>query len=188
MTNQEILFQLSLPFIWALNGLLAVLYLLLEHITAVALIPGLGWLCLRSPKPQQRWMFGAALLALAAAIFAPAVVGLWLLLMVYASIVSVKAEKFNPPALHWRVISGLAAYALIGLGFTLYQNLSPALLDPYATFAQGKGYFDIILSIAVFLGPLSFIGLLVQALFAHPPLEGTPESVIASVRTRGLDR
>ena len=176
---------LILPFIWLLNGLLTVAYLTIENILGVALIPGLFWLLKLTPVIQRNWMWAAALLAILAGLCGPAAVGSWLVLMAYGAILAVKLEKFNPEALSWRVISGLAAYALTGLGFSLYQSLAPSLLDPYGTFAQSKGYLDILISIAVFLGPLGFVGLLVQSLFAHPPLEGTPESIVYTVRTRG---
>jgi len=176
---------LLLPFIWVLNGLLVIVYLAVEHIVVITLIPGFVWLWKLTPKPQRGWMFAAAALAVTAAVTAPPVVALWLILMVYGSILAIKLEKFNPESLPWRVISGIAAYALIGIGFSIYTNLAPSLLDPYGTFAQGKGYLDIIISLAVFLGPLGFVGLLVQSLFAHPPIEGTPDEIVTVVRTRG---
>ncbi len=179
--------QLLLPFIWVLNGFLLLLYLAAENIITLALLPGMFILWRDAPAAQRPWMGSAAVLSLAASLFSPVVVGLWLILMAYGSILAVRLEKFNPEALSWRVISGIAAYALIGLGFDLYQALSPALVDPYGTFAQGKGYLDVIISLAVFLGPLGFIGLLVQALFAHPPMTGTPEEIIYTVRTRGSE-
>lgn len=176
---------LTLPFIWLLNGMLAVVYLTIENIVVVALIPGLIGLLKLTPKAQQRWMLITGLLAVVAGIFAPAVVGIWLLLMTFGSLLAIKLEKFNTASLSWRVISGISAYALIGAGFTLYQSTSATLIDPYGTFAQGKGYLDILISLAVFLGPLGFVGLLVQSLFAHPPLEGTPEEIVYNVRSRG---
>ena len=177
--------QLALPLIWLLNGLLAILYLTFEHIVVVALIPGLVWLVTLVPAVQRTWILATTLLAIVAGLLAPSVVGIWLLLMTCGSILALKLEKFNTESLSWRIISGLAAYALIGLGFSLYQGLAPSLLDPYGAFAQGKSYLDILISIAVFLGPLGFVGLLVQALFAHPPLEGTPEDIVYNIRTRG---
>ncbi len=176
-----------LPFLWVLNGFLILLYLAAEHFLAILLAPGLYLLWKNAPTAQRSWMGGTAVLSLAASLLAPPVVGIWLSLMSYGAILALRLEKFNPEALSWRVVSGIAAYALIGIGFSMYQGLSPALLDPYGTFAQGKGYLDVIVSLAVFLGPLGFVGLLVQALFAHPPLEGTPEDIIYSVRTRGSE-
>ena len=175
--------DLLLPFIWTLNGFLAVLYLLWEHMLAVLLLPSFGYLLLHTPKTQRNWMSIAAGLAVLAAAFAPPLIGIWLLLMALGSIIALRLEKFNPENLHWRVISGIASYALVGLGFLLYHDLSPVITDP--TFVQGKGYLDILIGIAVYLGPLGFLGLLVQAIFAHPPLKGSPEDIIYNVRTRG---
>ena len=176
---------LLLPFIWLLNGFLTIVYLTVENAVVVILIPGLIWLLKLTPKAQQKWILITSLLAVIAGLFAPPVVGIWLMMMAYGSVLAIKLEKFNAESLSWRVISGISAYALIGVGFTLYTTMSSILIDPYGTFAQGKGYLDIIISLAVFLGPLSFVGLLVQSLFAHPPLEGTPEDIVYNVRTRG---
>lgn len=173
-----------LPFLWVLNGFLAVLYLLADHALVVLLLPLLGWLALTTLKAQQPWTLAAGGLALAAAVFAPSVVAMFLLLMAGGSVALVRVEKFNPLALRWRITGGLALYALIGLGAALYETLAPLLTDP--TLAQGQNYLNVLVSLALWLYPLGFLGMLAQALWVHPPLEGgTPEDILVRTRTRG---
>lgn len=174
-----------LPFIWALNGLLAVIYLIAEHLIGVSLIYPLTWLIIHTPKSQQGWMLAVAGMGLFCAIFSPIVVGIWLLLMALGSMVALHLEKFNPDNLRWRVVSGIGLYSLMGAGLVIYQHISPFLAGQNEVFAQGQGYLDILISIAIYIGPLGFLGLLAQAVFAHPPLEGTPDEIIYNVRTRG---
>ena len=84
------------------------------------------------------------------------------------------------------MIRGLALYALAGLGFTLYRDLGlgeSVLADPMM--AQGANYLNAIIGIAMYVIPLGFLGMLAQAIWAHPPTPGTPSDLITKVRTRG---
>jgi len=60
---------LLLPFIWLLNGILALAYLTVEHITVVLLAFPLYWLISTTEKAQRPWMMGAGAMALAGAMF-----------------------------------------------------------------------------------------------------------------------
>ena len=179
---------ITLPFICVLNGLLTITYLLFEHFLAVLLLGPLVWLSISTEKSRRPWMIGASALALGCSIFAPAVIGIWLNVMAIGSIVALRLEKFNPALLRWRIAGGLAAYGLVGIGFLAYTSLSPMLADSGGIFSQGQGYLDVIISIAVYVFPLGFIGILVQSIWAHPPVDGgTPEQIIYRVRTRGQE-
>lgn len=177
---------LLLPFLWVLNGLLAVLYLLVDHALAVLLLPLVAWLTATAPKVQQQPTLLASLLALAAALLATPVVGVFLILMTGLGLAAIHSEKFNVTTRRWSTAGGLALYALIGLGAWGYATLAPYLTD--ATLAQGQNYLSTIISLALWLFPLGFLGLLAQALWVHPPLEGTPEDLIVRTRTRGHSR
>ncbi len=175
--------SLLLPLYWLLNGFLAFLYLLGEHLLAVLLLPLLGWLTSTTEKAQQSWMLAASGLALAAALFAPTVVPIFLLLMTGGSLVIIKLEKFNPALMRWRATGGIALYALTGLGITLYQALAPLLTDP--ALAQGQNYLNVIIGLAIYLLPLGFLGMLAQAIWVHPPMSARPGEIITNIRTRG---
>jgi len=179
---------ISLPFIWVLNGILAMLYLLFEHLLAVLLLGPLVWLSITTERSRQPWMIGASALGLGCSIFAPPVIGIWLNVMAIGSLIALRLEKFNPALLRWRIAGGLAAYGLVGIGFLAYSNIVPLLAKTEGFFAQGQGYLDVIIGIAVYVFPLGFIGILVQSIWAHPPVEGgTPEQIIYRVRTRGQE-
>ena len=175
---------LSLPFIWLLNGILVLTYLTVEHLSVVLLAFPLYWLIATTEKSQRPWMLGAGALALAGAMFGTPAVGIWLLLMTAASVLTIRLEKFNPATLRWRVAGGMAAYALIGLGAAIYKLMAPTLMSD-SFLAQGQVYLSTIVGVATLIAPVGFLGMLVQAIWAHPPLEGSPEEMYSQIRTRG---
>jgi len=176
--------KLLLPFIWMLNGILALAYLTVEHITVVLLAFPLFWLISTTEKAQRPWMMGAGAMALTGAMFGSLAVGLWLLIMATASVLTIRLEKFNPDTLRWRVAGGIAAYALIGLGAAIYKLLAPSMMSD-SFFAQGQVYLSTIVGVATIIAPVGFLGMLVQAIWAHPPLEQSPEEMFTQIRTRG---
>ena len=175
---------LALPFIWLLNGILTLAFLALEHITVMLLAFPLYWLISTTEKAQRPWMMGAGAIALAGAMFGSLAVGIWLLGMASASVLTIRLEKFNPHTLRWRVAGGIAAYALIGLGAAVYKLLAPSMMSDNF-FAQGQVYLSTIVGVATIIAPVGFLGMLVQAVWAHPPLDGTPEEMYSQIRTRG---
>ena len=174
-----------LPLLWVLNGLLAALYLLAENILALLLIPPLAWLLATSPAEQRPWVLAAAGLALLSAALAPQPAPALALLMAVAGVLGVLLERFNPAALRWRAMGGIALYALMGLGLAGYQLLAPSLGSNDPLLAQGQRYLGVIAGIAMYLFPVGFLAILAQAVWVHPPLAQSPERLIHAVRSRG---
>jgi hypothetical protein len=170
---------------WVLNGGLVIAYVITEYLIALLLIPGLTWLTADMEEERRGWMGAASLLSISSALFAPLVVGVWLNLMAYGSLLAIRIEKFNRSQLRWRVVSGQSAYALIGLGFFAYEGLAPLITSDSALFAQGQGYLNVIINLAVWIMPLGYVGLLVQSVWVHPPEAQTPEETLTHLRTRG---
>ena len=174
-----------LPFLWTLNGFLTLVYLTLEHLAVVLLALPLFRLISTTENSQRPWMLASAALALAASMFGTLAVGIWMLLMAAASLLAIRLEKFNPQTLRWRVAGGLAGYALIGLGAAIYKLLIPLMMAGDSFFAQGQVYLSTIVGVATIIGPVGFLGMLLQAVWAHPPLEQSPEEIYSQIRTRG---
>ena len=199
---------------WELNGLLALLYTAWEHfaalVTAGAFAAMLWWTPpgRRSNRPgreaftgQRPWVLGIGVLALLAALLAPAPAPVLLAAMTLAGSVAVAFDRFNPDALRWRVAGGLALYALAGLAYVGYGSYLSAL-DAAAwaealggqgeaalTLAQGRAFVDTLATWGLWLIlPLAYFSLLAQGILVHPPLPATPEQVINAVRTRGQSR
>lgn len=199
---------------WELNGLLALLYTAWEHIvalvTAGAFASLLWWTPpeRRSVQPgreaftgQRPWLLAIGILALLAALFAPAPAPVLLAVMAVAGSVAVAFDRFNPDALRWRVAGGLALYALASLAYLGYGSYLVSL-DAAAwaeaiggqgeaalTLAQGRAFVDTLATWGLWLIlPLAYFSLLAQGLLVHPPLPATPEQVIQAVRTRGQSR
>lgn len=170
-----------LPFLWVLNGGLALIYLAIAHWYVLLSLPPLVWLVL-TERPERRSRVAAAtVMAVLAAGVAPPPVPHAVLLMSWAAIGAVRLERHDPLALRWNIAQGLALYGLIGLGYLTWRSLGPQAPDP-AT-AQGLAYLNAIIVIAMYTYPLGFLAMLAQAAWVHPPME-RPEDLVTTIRTR----
>ena len=169
---------------YLLNGFLALLWLLVDHILQVALVAPLVWLSYTSPDEQRPWSLASSLFAILAGAMAPAPVPLLLLVMAIAGLLATRLEQFNSVAARWNTVRGLALYSLAGLGFTIYQDLSH-LSAGSPVLAQGQVYLSTIAAFAMYLIPLGYLALLAQTLWAHPPVPGKPADLIHTIRSRG---
>jgi hypothetical protein len=173
-----------LPFLWLANGVLALVWLALDHLWVVLLVPALGYAVLQAPENQRTWTLGVAALSLAAGAVAPFPVALLLLVITLAGLLAARVEKVNPQNTHWTLVRGLGLYSLIGLGYTAYHAwLLPAMTDP--ALQQGQAYLSAIAGVALYLFPLGVLALLAQGLFVHPPVQGEADELIYRFRSRG---
>lgn len=196
--------------IWELNGLLAILYVLWEHgaaLIAVAACTALLWWTppgrqsAGRPEPfsgQRPWLIGLGALVALAAFLAPAPVPVLLMVMAVAGALAVRGDRFNPDALRWRVMGGLALYAGAALAYLGYHSYL-AGLDALAwaealggrgeasqVLAQGRAFVDTLATWGLWLIlPLGYFSLLAQGVLVHPPLPASPQEIITTVRTRG---
>jgi hypothetical protein len=169
---------------YLLNGFLALLWLLLDHILLVLLIAPLAWLSFTAPGEQRPWILASSGLALLASAVTPAPVPLLMLVMAVAGGLASYLERFNASAVHWNTLRGLALYSLAGLGFTAFQDLM-SRTESSLLLQQGQAYLSAIAAFAMYLIPLGFLALLAQTLLAHPPVSGSPAELIHTIRSRG---
>jgi hypothetical protein len=172
--------------IWTINGVLAIAYYAVDHLLAIALAVAVTFFVACTPREQKVWAAGSSALAVAASLFSPAPVPLFLLVMSLAGWAGQWLEQYNKPAQRWNTIRGQALYALAGLGFAAYSGFdlgNAVASDPMM--AQGASYLNAIIGIAMYVIPLGFLAMLAQSIWAHPPAPGTPEQLITKVRTRG---
>jgi len=169
---------------YLLNGFLALLWLLVDHLLLALLIAPLAWLSYTAPDEQRPWALAASGLATLASAAAPSPVPLFLLVMAAAGLLANHLEQFNAAAARWNTVRGLALYGLAGLAFTLYQGLSLQSTDS-SLLMQGQVYLSAIAAFAMYLIPLGFLALLAQTLWAHPPVPGKPGAMIHAIRSRG---
>lgn len=173
-----------LPFLWLVNGLLALLWLLVDNFWLLSLIPAQGFLVWTAPKDQQRWSLEVALLALLAAGLSPFPVALFLLVMTLAGLLARRLERLNPQNTHWNTVRALALYALLGLAYSVYRFfILPSVTDPAVL--QAEGYLSAISSIALYLLPVGFLALLAQSIFVHPPIPAQADDLLFRFRSRG---
>jgi hypothetical protein len=166
------------------NGLLALLWLLVDHLLLVLLVAPLAWLSSSAPDEQRYWTIATGGLAILASVVAPAPVPLLMLVMALAGWLATRLEQFNHAAARWNTLRGLALYSLAGLGFTAFQELAANSISS-PLLQQGQVYLTAIASFAMYLIPLGFLALLAQTLFAHPPVSGKPGELIHTIRSRG---
>ena len=168
---------------YLLNGFLALLWLLVDHILLVLLIAPLGWLAYSSPSEQRAWSLASGTLAILASAGAPSPVPLLMFVMAAAGLLATRLDQFNTSAARWNTLRSLALYSLVGLGYSAYQALleRSALAQP----PQGQVFLSTIASFALYLIPLGYLALLAQSLWAHPPAPGKPGDLIHTIRSRG---
>lgn len=174
---------------WLLNGLLVVVYFILDHLAVALLIPVLVWLGLTAPREQRTWFVVAASGALLTAVIAPTPVPVLMLVLAAGGALAALAERFNPAAIRWLVTRGLALYALIGLAFVVYQTwMRGQAVGGESLFERGQAYIDVIAGIAVYAFPLGVLAWLAQTIFAHPPAPGRPADMLYTIRNRGKEK
>lgn len=177
--NAIILFGL-----WVLNGLLAILWLLVDNLVVLGCVPLLGWLVVTAPREQRYYAIAAAGLSLAGAAVTPLPAAPLTLAMAMVGTAGYYLERFNKPASLWTMIRGLSLYGLVCIGYAIYRAyLLPSASDPMLT--QGMTYLTIIISIALYILPVGYLVLVAQSLFAHPPLQETADGMIYRYRSRG---
>jgi hypothetical protein len=107
-----------------------------------------------------------------------------MLVMASAGLLATRLEQFNSAAARWNTVRGLALYSLVGLGFTVYQDLVAHSTES-SLLMQGQVYLSTIAAFAMYLIPLGYLALLAQTLWAHPPVPGKPADLIHTIRSRG---
>jgi hypothetical protein len=177
-----------LPLTWLLNGLLVVVYFIVDHLAVALLIPVLAWLGVTAPREQQKWFAVAASGALVTAVLTPSPVPILMLILATGGALAAIAERFNPAAIRWLVTRGLALYSLIGVAFLAYQTwMRGQAVGGEGLFERGQAYIDVIAGIAVYAFPLGVLAWMAQAIFAHPPALGRPADMLYTIRSRGKD-
>ena len=172
--------------VWTINGFLVITYYAADHIQTVLLAISTLLFAAYTAREQRGWAVWAGGLAILASLFAPAPVPLFLLLMSLAGWAGQWLEQYNKPANHWNTIRGQALYTTAGLGFALYRHFglgSSIASDPMMS--QGAGYLNALIGISMYVIPLGWLAMLTQSIWAHPPAQGTPDSLITNIRTRG---
>ena len=169
---------------YLLNGFLALLWLLVDHILLVLLIAPLVWLSCTSPNEQRPWSLASSGLAILASAVTPAPVPLLMLVMATSGLLATRLDQFNATASRWNTVRSLALYSLVGLGFTVYQDLAQVSTGS-PLLAQGQVYLSTLAAFAMYLIPLGYLAILVQTLWAHPPVPGKPTDLIHTIRSRG---
>ena len=194
---KDIIDTLVLVLIWIANGGLVVIFWLIDHALLLAAIPAFYLLAVQARREQHLYALAAGGLSLLASLLVPPPIPLITLVMAWAGAAAIKVDRFNPDSLRWRVVGGLALYAVAALGWTAYSayvaNLSAeqwgalfAADEAAATIAQGRSFLSTISVWGLWIiVPMGYFSLLLQGVFVHAPLAASPERIIQTVRARG---
>jgi len=174
-----------LPFLWLLNGLLFLFWLLVENTPVLLLLTGLIWLTATDTPAQRGWTGAAGALILLGAVLAPAPTSLLAAAMAGVGIAAVRLERFNASEIRWTVTRGLAIYGLMGLAYAAYRHLLIPFMAADPSLAQGQNYLGILTTIGLYVIPVGFLVLIVQRIWAHPPLGSSTDEMLYLYRARG---
>ncbi|WP_322806314.1 hypothetical protein, partial [Thermanaerothrix sp.] len=154
-----------------LNGFLAVVYVAVEHLAVVALVPLLALLygqmgALASAQAQRlrAVLVGAGVLALMAALLAPQPVPYLTAALAGGGVVAVRLERYRPDETAWEVIQNLILYALVGLGARVLTWVLEHQAD--GLFAGGVNYLAVLVGFALWGMPVAQGALLLKNLLA----------------------
>ena len=185
----------NLYLVWIANGFLTIIFILVDNLRVLLLIPPLAWMYISVPglvgqmylNVLRPGVLVASLFALFAGIVAPDPVAIMLLIMIVASCVAAYVEKFRPDECIWTFVQGVIVYSLVGVGlaaFQYYLKVTPTA-DQSNLMTSGRTYIGIIAAVALWATPIGYLALLVKGLLVHAPFPGnSPENVIDAVRGR----
>ena len=189
--------SIELFFVWSVNGALVAAFWLADHALPIATLPALTILLSHAPREQRSAGLAATLIGLIACLLVPQPIPVVILAMGWVGVAAVELDKFNPDTLRWRVIGGIAIYAIASIAWTVYtayvSTISPqdwsgmiATGEAASTIAQGKSFLQTISIWGLWIiVPLGFFTLLLKGFFVHPPVIAAPANMIHTVRTQG---
>lgn len=176
---------LLLPFIWLLNGILAILYAILGHGMTIMMLVPMAYLFVRLPAlagpgavAMRPWLLGACVLSVLVSLIAPAPAPVMLVLMYVISSLAARTEKYRPDETTWTVIQGVMLYCLIGLGAAFYNWYAQTLVNPPP--------IGNLVALALWGYPIGFVAFLAKSLLAHAPTPGGGPQNIYDM-ARGID-
>jgi len=181
---------LLLPFVWELNGLLALIWLALDNLALVLLIPLLVWLYRlggdrlqeAQARRMQQVLLPAGGLALAAVLFAPGPAPYLMAGLAGVGCFVVRVDNYRPDESAWETIQNLLLYALVGLGARVLLWAMDA--QPADSLIAGVNYLAVLTGFALWGMPVAQAALLIKNLLAHAPTGADPRTVIERARER----
>ncbi len=180
-----------LPFIWVLNGAIAVAFAALDHLPLVVL-PGLfavlyvqsGQLAGGQARHVRAMLFVTGGLAAAAVQLAPQPAPYLLLGLMGAGLAAVHFERYRPDEVLWDVLQNVILYALVGLGARVLLWMLNSDMSSAGLYASGVNYLTMLTGFALWGMPVAKGGLLIKNLLAHAPAGSDPQTIISKARER----
>jgi len=185
--------SIFLPFLWALNGVLAIIYILMENLMTVALLAVLIWMLL-SLKPFanvyyaeriKSFLLVTGVLSLIMSVIAPTPAPFFLLVMPLFAMASLYLglSRTNPADIYWNYAQTALIYnGAIVLFIFLEKNLGQASGTSGEMYLlQGQNYVGLIGGIAMYGIPVFFMASIAKEYLAHKPQQ-EPIDMLTTIR------
>lgn len=185
--------SIFLPFLWALNGVLAVIYILAENLLTVGLLGVLIWMLL-SLKPFANayyaerikvFLLVTAVASLVMSVIAPSPAPFFLLVMPLFAMSSLYMglSRTNPADIYWNYAQTALIYnGAIVLFMFLESNLGQTSGTSGAMYLlQGQNYIGLLGGIAMYGIPVFFMASVAKEYLAHKPQQ-KPEDMLTTIR------
>ena len=185
--------SILLPFLWALNGVLAVTYILAENLLTVGLLVVMAWMLL-SLKPFANayyaerikvFLLVTGVVSLIMSVIAPAPAPFFLLVMPLFAMISLYLglSRSNPADVFWHYAqTGLIYNGAIVLFMFLESNLGQTSGTSGEMYLlQGQNYVGLMGGIALYGIPVFFMASVAKEYLAHKPQQ-KPEELLTTIR------
>ena len=185
--------SIFIPFLWALNGALAIIYILAENLLTVGLLVVLVWM-LVSLKPFanayyaeriQSFLLVTGVVSLVMSVIAPSPAPFFLLVMPLFAMVSLYLglSRSNPADIFWQYAQTALIYnGAIVLFMFLESNLGRASGTSGEMYLlQGQNYVGLVGGIAMYGIPVFFMASVAKEYLAHKPQQ-EPIDLLTTIR------
>jgi hypothetical protein len=185
--------SIFLPFLWALNGVLAILYILAENLLTVGLLGVLIWMLL-SLKPFANayyaerikvFLLVTTVVSLVMSVIAPSPAPFFLLVMPLFAMISLYMglSRTNPADIFWNYAQTALIYnGAIVLFMFLENNLGQTSGTSGEMYLlQGQNYVGLMGGIAMYGIPVFFMASVAKEYLAHKPQQD-PNDLLTTIR------
>lgn len=185
--------SIFLPFLWALNGVLAIIYILAENLMTLALLGVLAWMLFSLRKFANDYyaerikifLLVVAVLSLVMSVLAPVPAPFFLVVMPLFAMIAIYLglSRTNPADIFWNYAQTALIYnGAVILFMFLESDLGKSSSTGGAMYLmQGQNYIGLLGGIAMYGIPVFFMASVAKEYLAHKPQQD-PNDLLTTIR------
>lgn len=185
--------SIFLPFLWALNGVLAIIYILAENLMTLVLLGVLVWMLFSLRKFANDYyaerikifLLVVAVLSLVMSVLAPAPAPFFLVVMPMFAMIALYLglSRTNPADIFWNYAQTALIYnGAVILFMFLESDLGKSSGTGGAMYLmQGQNYIGLLGGIAMYGIPVFFMASVAKEYLAHKPQQD-PNDLLETIR------